>query len=204
MSCVIRVATENCKRSIELLGQHQPRQGMRHGQGTERKQELGLLAGCFRPAAGRANGEYDVLRAVVTPLAEPGGKDLGSHLAASAIEQHGDCRCSALLAALPFEKSLLGAKCLWPAAGKGRASVEIDLGQRVKSVFRCWPGTDVCQCQLHGEEHILCGGCATVTARTLWALASRRRSSHILNTVRRASRFSYTTNHCEGPLERYK
>ena len=42
-----------------------------------------------------------------------------------------------------------------------RASVEIDLGERVKSVFRGRPGTDVGQCQLHGEEHILWGGFAT-------------------------------------------
>jgi hypothetical protein len=102
-----------------------------------------------------------MLRTVIAASTQPGGKSLGSHLAASAVEQHDNCRSSTLLASEPFEKSLLGAKCLGPASGERRASVEIDLYERVKAVFRRWPGTDVGQCQLHGEEHILWSGLST-------------------------------------------
>src|SRR5438876_658392 len=87
---VIWVACEDCKCTVELLGEHQAGECMGKGKGAEGKQELSVAASGLRPAVSRADGEDHMLRALIPVPTQPGSKRFGGHLAAATIEQDRD------------------------------------------------------------------------------------------------------------------
>ena len=155
MTCVIRVARENCKCPVELLGHNQSRKGMSHGKRPQRKQKLGLCSGCRRPTVGWPDCENNILRALVAQRSEPCGKRFRNHLPATAIKQHRNRRGPCLLSAEPVEEGLLGLERFRPAAGEARAAIEIEVRKGIKSIFGIGLGADMSQGDLHRWEDIL-------------------------------------------------
>ena len=60
---MVRVAGENSRRTIDLLGKHDAGELVGERDKTEREEEVGALAGSSGPAVGRADGEYQPLDA---------------------------------------------------------------------------------------------------------------------------------------------
>ena len=91
---------------------------MGQSHGPEGKLKISALAGRVGPAAGRADGEDDVLGALVAAAAEPGGEGFGTHLLAAAIQEHNQGGGSSLALSDRFEERFLATIGLRLAVGK--------------------------------------------------------------------------------------
>lgn len=115
---VVGVVGEDGGGAVELLGDDEAGEGVCEGQGAEGEQELGAWAGGGGPTVCRADGEEDVLDAVVAAGDEPGGEGFGGEGAAATIEQDEKDGGAAGLAVEPSEQSRLGFESLGLAAGQ--------------------------------------------------------------------------------------
>jgi len=161
MSCVIRMASQNCKCPVELLGHHQPGQRMGQRHRTQRQQSARAgrpRASRIGPSAGRTNRENNMLMPFVAASAQPPGKILRGHLPPAAVQQHCQRRRSPLLPLQPLKHRFLGPEPFRPAAGKRRASLQISLDRRVKHVSGSWAYANMCERNLHHEEHTATSG----------------------------------------------
>jgi len=147
------MAGENRKCAVELLCHYEARKSVGHGHRPQREQQLCAKTRGFGPSAGGADGENNLLRALVAPFAEPRGKTLGTHLAATAIEQHSHSRRAPFEALQPIEQRLLGAEGLGLAMRKGGAAVQINGGERVEFVLRAGARADMREGKVHGEQN---------------------------------------------------
>ena len=118
MAGVVGVACQDCTGAVELFGEDEAGEFVGHCDGAEREQQIGLGPGLFRPSVGGADGEDDVLDALIPAGAEPGGELGGAELAAAAIEQDEDGSGSALAPGQPISEGLLGSERFRLAARK--------------------------------------------------------------------------------------
>jgi hypothetical protein len=183
MPRVVRMASQNCKCPVELLGHHQPcvRMGQRHW--TQRQQQLRSCARHIRPATGRAYGKNNVLGAFIAPHAKPPRKLLRTHRPPAPVQQRRHCRRSPLLPIQPLNHRLFGAESLRMATRKRRTPLKVGLNHRVKLVLRSRSGCNMSQRYLHGEEHISTGMPRPVAKQEFWC--------QIWNISRRIYSFSY-------------
>jgi len=144
------MAGENRKCAIELLGHDEARESVGHGHGSQREQQLSAQTRDFGPSAGRANGEDNLLRALVAAFAEPCGKTFRSHLAATAIEQYSDGGRASFEALQPIEQRLLGAESFGLAMRECGTAAQISCGERFEFIPRGGARADVRQCEVHG------------------------------------------------------
>jgi hypothetical protein len=149
---VVRVARENCKCAVELLGEDETGEGVGERERAEGEQEGGALAGGVGPSAGGADGEEDVLLALIAALPEPCGEGLGRKLAAAAIEKNNGDGSAAMPAIKPFEERVFSSEGLGLASGELGAAVEVKRGESLKGVSRSRARTDVGDGELHGGE----------------------------------------------------
>ena len=150
MSCVIRVASQNCKRPVELLGHHQPGQRMRQGHRTQREQQLSPLPRRLRPPTRRTHGKNNVLAPLVPASAEPPRKFLRRHLLSSSVQQYRQRRRPPMLLLHPFKKGFFCPEPFGLATRKGRTAPEIHCDQRIHFVLSPRPGSNMGQRNLHG------------------------------------------------------
>jgi len=127
MPRVIGMSSENCNCPVELFGRHQPRHRVRHRHWPKRQQQTGALACCAGPSVGRAHSKNQVLRTLIAPRAEPGGKDLGAHLLSPAVKQNSDGRRSALLLVEPCEERIFFLETLGLATRESGTALQIRL-----------------------------------------------------------------------------
>ena len=115
-----------------------------------------------RPAAGGADGEDDVLDALIAACAEPCGEGFGGHGAAAAIEQDSHGCDSALLGVETGEERVLGferliferlvpGRLVFGAEQIGRP-FKVKKGEGLERILGWKASADVGQSHLHGEE----------------------------------------------------
>ena len=149
------MAGQNRIGAVDLLGHHQPREGVSQRHRPQREQQLRPRPCRLRPAVGRPDGEDNLLRPLVPPRAQPRGKGFRAHLPPAAVQQHGHGGRAPLLPFQPIQQRLLGAEGLRLAARKAQAAPQINRGQGVEFVFRARARADMRQSKVHGREHIL-------------------------------------------------
>ena len=156
MSRVIRVASQNCKCPVELLGHHQPRQrvGQRHR--PQRQQQLRLLA-----APPQTSRSPDPMAKTMCWL--PSSRRDPQPPAQSPLRSSA---CPGCPAAPPPPASAPAAAPATPASASSvrnpsvpqrancRAALQVGLNQRVEFVLRSRPGSNMSQRNLHGKQHI--------------------------------------------------
>src|ERR1039458_9855573 len=135
MAGVIWMPGEDCGGTINLLSEDETRQRVCHRHGSQREQQRGALAGNGRPAISRSDGKHQVLRTVVAPLPQPGGKGLGTHGSSATIEEDNHWCRSTLKLVDPLEQRLFVAKGLGAASSERRTALQIEVGQLGKAVF---------------------------------------------------------------------
>jgi len=137
MAGVVGVACQDCTGAVELFGEDEAGEFVGHCDGAEREQQIGLGPGLFRPSVGGADGEDDVLDALIPAGAEPGGELGGAELAAAAIEQDGKRRQPGGFAGVggtaePGEERGFGSEGFGLDRDIRVDSVEIEAGERFK------------------------------------------------------------------------
>jgi len=84
---MVGVACQDCTGAVELFGEDKAGQVVGQRDWPERELEAGLGVSLCGPTVGGADGEDDVLSALIAAGTEPGGKFGGGKRAASAIEK---------------------------------------------------------------------------------------------------------------------
>src|SRR5579863_7938700 len=153
VACVIWMSSQNCTSSIELFSQHQARQRMRHGEWTQRKQQLCATPCLIAPSARRSNRKQHLLCSLVAPLPYPGRERLRRHLPPAAIQKNRHRRRSSLLAIEPRKQVFLGPERHRLALYKGRHSFEIELTQSMEFIASGDARTDMRQEDLHAKQN---------------------------------------------------
>ncbi len=117
MARMVRVVRQDGTRAVELLGENEAGEFVGQSDGAKREQErrLGLGQCLGRPAVRRSNGKDQMLRTLVTTLAQPVGYLRRSKLAAFTMQKNRQgrgaaCFCRLRGASQPLQKGGFGGK----------------------------------------------------------------------------------------------
>ena len=131
---MVGVACQDCTGAVELFGEDKTGKFMSQGDRAEGEQEAGLGMSLCGPAVGGADGEDDVLDALIATGSEPRGEFCGGKLAATAIEKDWEGGKAGCLAGLfgvgkPGEEGGFRGEGLGLAWNVGVDSVDIEAGE---------------------------------------------------------------------------
>ncbi len=146
------MSSQNCTGPVQLFGEDEAGEGVRHGQGPEGEEELSAAAGLFAPSVCGTDREDNLARSLVPPLPNPRREALRRHLPAPAVEQNSHRRSPALLAIEPLKEGVLGPERHGLCGHKRRCTFEIKLTQSVEPIPAVASGTDVGQDELHTKQ----------------------------------------------------
>ncbi len=155
MAGVVGVACCDCTSAIELFGQDEAGEFVGHGDGAKRECEMSAGFGGGGPAAVRADGEDEVLVALIATLGKPGGEVFRGELAAAGIEEDEEGRGAGELLALlvqPEEEGGFVREGLRLDGLVGLDAVQVEAGEGVEGgLFAgfCGFGADVGEGELH-------------------------------------------------------